>query len=219
MLSILIPVYNASKYLNELVERLGATLSALPYELILIDDNSQDDSWELITKAAAKNQHIRPYKNEKNLGQHPTIFKGLALAKGERVVVMDCDLHDVPEEILKLDAAFVGDVEIVLAARNRKRDRTRAWMSKLFYGAVQLVGKNHSSAVGNYGMYSRRVVHEVLEKKTIDFFPFRVASIVAERRRVEVETGENPASTYSGLARLKLAMKIYRQTIVSRFAA
>ena len=201
------------------MERLGATLSALPYELILIDDNSQDDSWELITKAAAKNQHIRPYKNEKNLGQHPTIFKGLALAKGERVVVMDCDLHDVPEEILKLDAAFVGDVEIVLAARNRKRDRTRAWMSKLFYGAVQLVGKNHSSAVGNYGMYSRRVVHEVLEKKTIDFFPFRVASIVAERRSVEVETGENPASTYSGLARLKLAMKIYRQTIVSRFAA
>jgi len=104
-LSVIIPVYRSAPTLDQLLQRLTAALSALTdrYEIILVDDGSPDNSWEVL-------QSLRPRYGERlvtaqlmrNYGQHNALMCGLSLARGEYVVTMDDDLQNPPEEIHKL---------------------------------------------------------------------------------------------------------------------
>lgn len=88
--SMIMPVYNAEKFLDE---NINAVLnqSFLDFEFIIIDDESKDSSWNIIKKYAKKDKRIVPLRNEKNLGCVNTRNKGLKIAKGEYIAVMDPD--------------------------------------------------------------------------------------------------------------------------------
>lgn len=72
------------------------------YEIILIDDRSPDNSWEVMKNISKSNPEVKSIRLSRNFGQHPAIMAGLSHVKGEWVVVMDCDLQDQPKEIEKL---------------------------------------------------------------------------------------------------------------------
>jgi hypothetical protein len=94
-LSFVVPIYNSGKILPELIARFQPVLHQLgrPHELILVNDGSKDDSWEIIRRLAAENPAIRGIQMMRNYGQHNALLAGIRAARFDTVVTMDDDLH------------------------------------------------------------------------------------------------------------------------------
>src|SRR5664280_3548035 len=103
-ISIVSPVYGCKTCLYELYFRLKETLEKITpdFEIILVNDASPDDAWETIVELANKDKRVKGINFSRNFGQHYAITAGLDNSSGEWVIVMDCDLQDQPEEIIKL---------------------------------------------------------------------------------------------------------------------
>ena len=100
-LSIVIPVFNEKLIITELIKRvkLNVQLITEEFEIILVDDGSQDQTWELIESEAKAEKRIKGIKLSRNFGHHYAITAGLHNSRGDWVVVMDGDLQDRPEVI------------------------------------------------------------------------------------------------------------------------
>ena len=103
-ISIVSPVYRAERIIPVLVERIEESVSQITsdYEIILVEDCGSDNSWGVIENIAFVNERVRGIKLSRNFGQHYAITAGLDHSTGDWVVVMDCDLQDQPEEIIKM---------------------------------------------------------------------------------------------------------------------
>ena len=104
MISIIIPVYNEQKNLEELNNRLLSVCSSLnkKFEIIFVDDGSTDSSLEKIKNFSKINSNIFYIEFFRNFGQHAAVMAGFSNAKGEIVITLDADLQNPPEEIKKL---------------------------------------------------------------------------------------------------------------------
>ncbi len=122
-LSIVVPVYNSAESLAILVHRLGSVLSAQGdvFELILVNDGSADDSWEVILRLARQNCWVRGFNLMRNYGQHNALLCGIRAARYPIVVTLDDDLQNPPEEIPKLLARLDEKTDVVYAKPNRER--------------------------------------------------------------------------------------------------
>ena len=100
--SVVVPVYNGAGTLAALVDRVDATLGRSDYELLLVNDGSDDASWERIEALAAEHPRVRGIDLMRNYGQHNALLAGIRAADGEIVVTIDDDLQNPPEEIPKL---------------------------------------------------------------------------------------------------------------------
>lgn len=126
-LSVVIPVYNESKSLPLLENRLFAALDALgkPYEVIFSNDGSKDNSQALLEEMAARHpQHVRVVELARNAGQHPAIIAAFTQARGEIIVTLDCDLQNPPEEIGKLVALIEQGHDIAGGIRTQRQDES-----------------------------------------------------------------------------------------------
>lgn len=111
-LSVVVPVYNNAGSLDELVARLRMVLEDIaPFEIILVDDGSRDDSWLVADALAGADQRVVAMRLSRNFGQHRALTAGLHRADGDVVIFMDADLEDRPEQIPVLLAEF-ADTEI-----------------------------------------------------------------------------------------------------------
>jgi undecaprenyl-phosphate 4-deoxy-4-formamido-L-arabinose transferase len=101
--SILIPVYKNDGGLDELVRRIGESMAnsayANSFELILVDDCSPDNSWEVIQRLAKAHAFVQGATLSRNFGQHNAIMAGLNLVSGQYIILMDDDLQHPPEAI------------------------------------------------------------------------------------------------------------------------
>src|SRR5579864_1288363 len=122
-LSVVVPVYRCDECLRALRDRITAALTplAIEWELVLIDDGSPDRAWLTIRTLAEEDKRVRGLRLARNFGQHAAITAGLAEATGRRIVVMDCDLQDPPEDIPRLLERADNGYEIVLARRVERR--------------------------------------------------------------------------------------------------
>jgi glycosyltransferase involved in cell wall biosynthesis len=100
-LSVIIPVYNNAATLDELIDRLVATLGSLPlaFEIILVDDGSKDDSLSMLRARSARDPRIRPFALAKNFGSQAAACAALDQVRGRWVMSMDADLENCPEDI------------------------------------------------------------------------------------------------------------------------
>ncbi len=101
-LSIVIPVYNSEKCLDELNAQVADALKGIAYEMILVNDKSKDGSWQKIISLTQINASIKGINLKKNAGQDNAIMAGLSQVSGEFVVIMDDDLQHSPYDITKL---------------------------------------------------------------------------------------------------------------------
>jgi len=103
-ISVVIPVYNSESILPKLVKRLTKSLQSIcsNYEILLINDGSQDESWDSIQKIIDENKQVRGVNLRRNYGQHNALLCGIRLAKYDVIITMDDDLQHPPEEIHKL---------------------------------------------------------------------------------------------------------------------
>ena len=116
IVSILIPVYRNEGGLNELVTRISAAMAnskyAQDFELILVDDCSPDNSWQVIQDLAAQHPFLQGATLSRNFGQHNAIMAGLNLVKGRFVVRMDDDLQHPPEAIPEMVAQLEAGADV-----------------------------------------------------------------------------------------------------------
>ncbi len=161
-MSVVIPVYRAERILPELHRRLRSVLDEFqrPYEIVLVDDRSPDDSWAVMRQMASQQPSLTSVRLSRNFGQHYALTAGLDLAHGEWTVIMDCDLQDQPEEIPRLLERAKQGYDIVLARRIGKPDgRLRSFGSALFYRLFNLLsGYDIDPTVGTFRIMRRRVV-------------------------------------------------------------
>lgn len=117
-LSIVIPVYNSALSIGELVKQLTVILPTLAeaYEIILVEDGSRDNSWEVVRQLADEYACVRSLKLMRNFGQHNALLCGIRCARHEVIVTMDDDLQHPPEEIPKLLACLEEGYDVVYAA-------------------------------------------------------------------------------------------------------
>lgn len=214
-LSIVSPVYNAEKIIPLLVERIERSIQKITseYEIILVEDCGQDNSWEVIENLAKTNQRVVGIKLSRNFGQHYAITAGLDQSKGDWVVVMDCDLQDQPEEIGKLYNKAQEGFDIVIGRRfDRKDSLLKKFFSKIFYRTLgYLTGSEQDETVANFGIYSRDVVNAVVSmRESIRYFPTMVKWVGFKSTKVNVEHNDrNEGESSYNLKRLiNLAMDI-----------
>lgn len=103
-ISIVVPLYNEDESLPELAEWIEKVCGehGYSYEVIMIDDGSTDNSWDVIQKLSAANPHIKGIKFQRNYGKSAALNEGFKAAKGNVVITMDADLQDSPDEVPEL---------------------------------------------------------------------------------------------------------------------
>ncbi len=178
-ISIVSPVYQGEKMLDELVSRICNAIRIIheDYEIILVNDCSPDDSWEKIKEICDSNKKVKGINLSRNFGQHYAITAGLTESSGEWVVVMDCDLQDRPEEIPNLYNKAMEGYDSVFAQRIERRDSFTKRMSSALFNTVFafLTDQEQDKTVGNFGIFSRQVIEGVLSMgDAVRWFPIMV---------------------------------------------
>ena len=122
-LSIVIPLFNESDSLNELVDWITDVMqrNTISYELLFIDDGSTDDSWLTLTRLCASNPQIRALRFTKNFGKSQALHAGFKLAQGKIVATMDADLQDSPEELPEMIRLLESEQLDLISGWKRKR--------------------------------------------------------------------------------------------------
>ena len=204
MISIVSPVYRAEKILPILVSEINLVMERIgeDYEIILVDDRSPDNSWEVMKVLSSQNPKIKSIRLSRNFGQHSAIFAGLTKTKGDWVVVMDCDMQDQPKEIAKLYKKALEGYDIVLGQRvNRKDKFLKKLTSKLFYKVFNyLSGANFDNNVANFGIYHQKTIKSILDMGDyVKFFSLFINWIGFKSVSIPIEHGEREEgkSTYS----------------------
>lgn len=163
-ISIVSPVYRGEKMVAELVRRNVESVCTITddYEIILVNDASPDNSWDEIVKQCAQNPKVKGINLSRNFGQHYAITAGLSYAKGDWVVVMDCDLQDRPEEILNLYSKAMEGFDIVYARRVVKHVGWWKRFSSVAFHTIfdWLSGTKTDSTIANFGIFRRKVIAE-----------------------------------------------------------
>ena len=163
-ISIVSPVYRGEKMVAELVRRNVESVTTITddYEIILVNDASPDNSWEEIVKQCENNPKVKGINLSRNFGQHYAITAGLHYAKGDWVIVMDCDLQDKPEEIPNLYKKAQEGFDIVYARRVVRKDKFFKRLSSMLFHWVYnwLSGLQTDKTVANFGIYKHCVIEE-----------------------------------------------------------
>lgn len=215
MISIVSPVYRAEKILPILVSEINLVMERIgeDYEIILVDDRSPDNSWEVMKVLSSQNSKIKSIRLSRNFGQHSAIFAGLTKTKGDWVVVMDCDMQDQPKEIAKLYKKALEGYDIVLGQRENRKDKfLKKLSSKLFYKVFNyLSGGQFNNEIGNFGIYKKKVIDSILNiSDYIKFFPLFINWVGFKSVSIPIEHGEREEgkSSYSISRLLKLAFNV-----------
>jgi dolichol-phosphate mannosyltransferase len=190
--SVVIPVYGCRKILEMLVSKLKAVFDhlGLTYEIILVEDGCPAYSWEEILLLAEKHKQVKGLRFSRNFGQHEAITAGLVQAAGEWIVVMDCDLQDRPEEIVRLYEKAQEGFDLVFACRNERQDSFfRKQVSRIFYAVLSYVtGTELDASVANFGIYHHRVIKAVLAmKESYCYFPVMVRRVGFNGTAIDVQ--------------------------------
>ncbi len=140
--SIIIPLFNEDESLTELSAWIERVVNAhqLSYEIIMIDDGSTDNSWEVIEKLRAQNPNIKGIKFQRNYGKSAALNEGFKAAQGQVIITMDADMQDSPDEIPELRKMILeGNYDIVSGWKKKRYDNalTKNLPSKLFNAAAR----------------------------------------------------------------------------------
>lgn len=214
-ISVVSPIYNCRNCLIALTEQVTTAFAGttLDWELVLVDDRAPDQPWELIGELSRQNPRIRGIRLARNHGQHLAIWAGLEAARGDYVAVIDCDLQDDPAVIPELHSRLIAEgVDAVIVNRGTWSDsRFRRMASRTFYAIVRSMTGIRIGNIGNFGLYSRRLVDTLLLYKEQEvFLPVMVSLTGLPTAQHTLARGQRHAgeTAYSTRRLLRLAIAI-----------
>src|SRR3954471_9504710 len=168
MLSVVAPAYNEAENIRAFVARVAPVLDATQedWEIVLVDDGSDDATWTAIDRAAGDDARIHGIRLSRNFGHQLALSAGLSVARGDGVITMDSDLQHPPEVIASLVAAAGMGYDVVYAVRGDD-DSAGFWKrftAKVFYWLLnRLSSLELPQGAADYRYMSRRVVNVLIE--------------------------------------------------------
>jgi len=198
LLSVIVPVYNEEPGLAALFERLYPALDALGmgYEMVFIDDGSRDRSAQLLAEQFERRPDVtRVIMFNGNYGQHRAIMAGFEHCRGERIVTLDADLQNPPEDIGRLLDAMDAGHDYVGSIRRMRRDSAwRRWASRSMNGLRSRITHIQMTDQGcMMRAYSRNIVQLINQCGEINTFIPALAYQFA-RHPTEIEVGHEERS-------------------------
>jgi undecaprenyl-phosphate 4-deoxy-4-formamido-L-arabinose transferase len=191
--SVVIPVYNEEAGLSALFSRLYPALDALgrSYEVVFVDDGSTDRSIDLLREQFARRPDVtRVIVFNGNFGQHLAIMAAFDKCRGRRVVTLDADLQNPPEDIARLLSKMDEGYDYVGSIRRHRRDTAfRRYASRAMNGVRERITRIHMEDQGcMLRAYSRDIVNAINSCSEANTFVPALAYTFA-RRPVEIEVG------------------------------
>jgi glycosyltransferase involved in cell wall biosynthesis len=220
-LSVVIPVYGCAECLERLHDRLTASIASITdrYELVFVDDRSVDGGWGVLQGLASADPHVRAFRLSRNFGQHAAITAGLAQARGEWAVVMDCDLQEAPEDIPRLWAAAREGYEVVrVVRRGRRHPPAKRWASRAYR---RLTMDGESPDYSTLSLISRQVIDAFLRLRdrdreymiALDWLGFDGTTIEIDHAERD---GGHTGYTWSRMFRVAFDGLFFRSTLLLR---
>lgn len=124
-ISVIVPLYNEEESLQELNEWIARVMkeNGLSYEVVFVDDGSNDNSWNIVKELAKKYTEVKGLRFRRNYGKAAALNEGFKICKGDVVITMDADLQDSPDEIPKLRKMLLdNDLDIVSGWKKKRYD-------------------------------------------------------------------------------------------------
>ena len=214
-LSVVVPVFNEGSIIVELVKRVKTNVKLITddFEIILVDDGSEDETWEFIGNEARQEKRVKGIKLSRNFGHHYAITAGLHNSSGEWVVVMDGDLQDRPEVIPELYKKSQEGFDVVFVSRQNRPEKLYYRIAqKIFYWTLKsLSGIDFDSRQANFSIINKKVVKAFKDfpenarfyGSTIKWLGFKRSFILADHG-----TRYSGKPSYTFKKRVKLALDI-----------
>ena len=162
-ITVVVPVFNEKESLPELYRRMSEALDSLgeTWELILVDDGSQDGSTEIIRQLAKQDDRVTPIIFARNFGHQIAVTAGLDYSRGQAVVIIDADLQDPPEIIPELIEKWREGYQVVYAVRSEREGET--WLktatASMFYRLIfRITDVKIPLDTGDFRLLDRKVV-------------------------------------------------------------
>jgi glycosyltransferase involved in cell wall biosynthesis len=170
MFSLVIPIFNEDKLIDELVKRTVSAVESISsdYEVIFVDDGSTDNSLSSLLISQEKNKRLKILSLSKNFGHQAAYTAGLEFAKGDFVAMMDGDLQDPPEILVEMYRKLTQDAFDIVSGKKtgRKGKRNRNFYAYLFHILFKNVGDiKEMENSGNFSMMTREAVNALLAMK------------------------------------------------------
>jgi glycosyltransferase involved in cell wall biosynthesis len=221
--SIVIPVYNSEKTLDELCSRLKAVFRAITenYEIILVDDCSREKSWEVMKRLCAEDKRIIAIRLAKNFGQHNTTLCGLSHAKGEYVIIMDDDLQHPPEEIPKLISRIREGYSVVYG---KYKIKYHSRIENIFSGIFQSIMHRtlnipNKVFISSFAIFTSEAVENAISIKSPHvFLPAFMAKSVDPKKITNTEVVHQPRKVGSSNYTLGKYFKLSLDLIINHSA-
>ena len=180
ILSIVVPCYNEEKalpYFYEEINKISQNMRKkyrLEFEFIFVDDGSRDKTTTILKEMAQTDNRVKFISFSRNFGKEAALFAGLQYSKGDYTAVMDADLQDPPEMLIKMYEALTNEDFDCAAARRVTRKgepKIRSWFAKKFYKLINKISNaDIEDGARDFRLMKRCVVDAILSMKEYNRF-------------------------------------------------
>lgn len=172
-ISVVIPVYNAASCIKKLIGEVHATLAAqqVPFEIIVVDDNSRDNSWGIIKETCSQLSNAKAFLLARNFGQHKATLCGFHNCSGKYIITIDDDFEHEPKDIFKIYNQLKesnGDVVYAMPANIKKSFARR--MTARFYKFISKVENPHGGVGSSFRALKKDLVEKIIAHQNHLFF-------------------------------------------------
>jgi dolichol-phosphate mannosyltransferase len=185
--SVVAPVYNEGVGIRKFYERVAGVMKSLnqPWELVLVNDGSRDNSLEEMIKLHDEDPHVKLVSFARNFGHQVAVTAGMDYAQGDAVVIIDSDLQDPPETIIPMIEKWKEGYHVVYAVRNQRPGETwfKLFTAKLFYRLIyRITDIDIPLDTGDFRLMDRRVVNAMVNMREHNRFIRGMTSWVGFRQ-------------------------------------
>lgn len=161
-MTVLMPVYNEGEIIASSIATTAQVLqqAGIPHDFVLVDDGSKDATWAQLSALAQQRDNVLALKLSRNFGKEGAMFAGLAQAKGDCVVVMDCDMQHPPQVLPQMFALWQGGYQVVEGLKRSRGEESG--LSRLaaqgFYGLLKTTSGIDLYNASDFRLMDRQVV-------------------------------------------------------------
>ena len=189
MLSVILPSYNEEKMIAVATRRMAEVLggAGIDYELLFVDDGSKDGTWQEIQRCSEEDPHVVGVHFSRNFGKESAMFAGLETAKGDCVVVIDCDLQHPPEKIVEMYRLWEEGYEVVEGIKEDRGEESglHRFAANSFYGIISRATGMDMASSSDFKLLDRKVVDTLNRLPERNVF-FRALSFWVGYKKAEV---------------------------------
>ena len=178
-ISIIVPVYNEDKSILKFYEKIFIVLESLStytYEIIFVDDGSEDNTFSIINEICIKNKNVKAIQLSKNFGKEIAMMSGFNNSIGDYIIPIDCDFQDPPELIVDMMKKISNGegYDMVVAERNSREENSylKSILTKIFYFVINFIDnkrkkfENH----GDYRVFNKKILDCLIRYKETNIY-------------------------------------------------